>query len=202
MEQQKDKNSKTEQEFLREYDITRYFRPSVTADGVLYCPCADGIKLLLVKRGGHPFLGMYAFPGGFVEKDESCEEAALRELGEETDIAGVELKQLVTVSTPDRDPRWRCITVVYEARLSGEVPASAGDDASEAKWFTVNYDGNGGLLFDSCGERFTVKLDIVRDASGAIDINKTRITERGGIAFDHAKVIAYLFERIRREQCG
>ena len=85
MSQLIDKNGKTEERFLREYDVTQYFRPSVTADAALCVrDRADGGKILLIERGGHPFIGMYAFPGGFTEKDEPCEQTAVRELEEET----------------------------------------------------------------------------------------------------------------------
>ena len=145
MSQLIDKNGKTEERFLREYDVTQYFRPSVTADAALCVrDRADGGKILLIERGGHPFIGMYAFPGGFTEKDEPCEQTAVRELEEETGISGVPLRQLLAVSTPERDPRWRNITVVYYALLDKPIKAVGGDDATAAKWFdfTVNENGD------------------------------------------------------------
>ena len=195
----RDKSGKTESEFLREYDITKYFRPSVTVDAVLCVPKADGGRLLLIKRGGHPFIGDYAFPGGFVEKDEPCETAAARELCEETGIAGVPLRQLVTVSTPDRDPRWRNITVIFTAALDKEIPAVGSDDAALAEWFdfTVEEKGSAVKIEFAGSERFACKLDVVRDAFGAIDINNTKIVERGKMAFDHAKLTYYLFDALR-----
>lgn len=196
MEQARDKNGKTEQEFLRDYDVTKYFRPSVTVDAVLYRKTKTGIKLLMIKRGGHPFIGCYAFPGGFVERDEDCETAAARELEEETHVTGIAMRQLVTVSTPDRDPRWRNITIVFTAELPKECDAVAGDDAAGAVWFDVTINADGELLFKSAAERFEVKLDIARDTFGKIDINNTHITERGKSAFDHAKVIYLLAETV------
>lgn len=191
-----DKNGKTEAEFLRDYDVTKYFRPSVTVDGVLYRPLGEGrARILLIKRGGHPFLGCYAFPGGFVEKDEPCEVAAMRELKEETGITDVALRQLVVASTPDRDPRWRNITAVFAARVTDDVAALAGDDASDAKWFDVSIDGSR-LDFSADGESFSAALDIKRDAFGKVDLNNTRITERGRTAFDHAKIIYLLLEEV------
>ncbi|MDE7158812.1 MAG: NUDIX hydrolase, partial [Clostridiales bacterium] len=179
MDSARDRRGKTEEEFLREYDVTQYFRPSVTVDGLLYCPVGKNeLKLLMIKRGGHPFIGKYAVPGGFVEKDEPCEVAVKRELEEETCITGVPLRQLVTVSTPDRDPRWRNITVVFSGRLSAIPQATAGDDAASAKWFDVRREGN--TLYFSCDdEQFVSKLDIVRDEFGDIDLNETKIVERG-----------------------
>jgi len=193
-----DKNGKTEAQFLREYDVTRYFRPSVTVDAVLYEKRRCGFGILLIKRGGHPFIGDYAFPGGFVEAEEDCETAAARELNEETGITDVPLEQLITVSTPGRDPRWRNITVVFCAEVAARLDAAGGDDAADAVWFDVDSDiseTRAELKFSAeNGESFTAKLEPVRDAFGRIDLNRTKIIERGRLAFDHAKLIAYLLE--------
>ena len=201
MSQLIDKNGKTEERFLREYDVTQYFRPSVTADAALCVrDRADGGKILLIESGGHPFIGMYAFPGGFTEKDEPCEQTAVRELEEETGISGVPLRQLLAVSTPERDPRWRNITVVYYALLDKPIKAVGGDDATAAKWFdfTVNENGDDAtIVFDCVGEKFESRLRVVRDAFGEVDINNTVITERGKAAFDHAKIVNCLFDKIR-----
>lgn len=194
----RDKNGKTEAEFLREYDVTEYFRPSVTVDAVLFRMISDDtVRVLLIRRGGHPYINKYAFPGGFVDEDEPCETAVSRELSEETGITGVNLRQLVTVSTPQRDPRWRNITVVFCAEAGKDLRAEAGDDAADAKWFDITVN-NGTLLFKADdGESFTSKLCLAYDAFGQIDINNTTIEEQGGIAFDHAKIICYLFNLLK-----
>lgn len=196
----KDKNGKTEAEFLRDYDVTKYFRPSVTVDAVLYrVLSSDTLRVLMIKRGGHPYIGSYAFPGGFVEEDESCEVAVLRELQEETGVIGVPLRQLVTASTPGRDPRWRNITVVYCGEVNSDISFAAGDDAADAKWFDIRFVGST-LKFASIDgtENFDCTLDIVRDSYGHIDINNTKIISRGLIAFDHSKIITYLFDELSR----
>ncbi|MCH5162230.1 MAG: NUDIX hydrolase [Clostridiales bacterium] len=196
-----DKNGMTEAQFLREYDVTRYFRPSVTTDAVLCRISSGGGRVLLIKRGGHPYLGCWAFPGGFVEKDEPCEVTASRELEEETGIKNLALRQLVTVSTPGRDPRWRNITVVYYALLDGDVEAAAGDDADNAEWFDFSVEASGDfvkLAFSSEKESFCEELKIVRDAFGNIDLNNTVVTKRGKMAFDHAKIVCYLYEAAKR----
>ncbi len=198
----KDKNGLTEAQFLRQYDVTRYFRPSVTVDIAVCVPQERGMRLLLIKRGGHPYIGKWAFPGGFVEKDETCEAAAARELFEETGVSDLPLRQLVTVSTPKRDPRWRNITVVFYAIAKDAVHALGGDDASEARWFDVTCytDGDTATLnFSECdgGERFASRLRIVRDGFGDMDINGTEILASGGMAFDHAKIVCRLLDTVR-----
>lgn len=196
----KDRNGKTEAEFLREYDVTKYFRPSVTVDAVLYRALGvNALRVLLIKRGGHPYIGMYAFPGGFVEKDESCEHAVKRELQEETGITGIPLCQLVTASTPERDPRWRNITVVYCGEIKDEISFAAGDDAADAKWFDIRFEGST-LRFASIdgAEKFDCTLDVARDEFGHVDINNTKIVDRGLVAFDHAKIICYLINELTR----
>ena len=196
-----DKNGITEEQFLLRYDVTKYFRPSVTVDAVLCSVRDDGGRVLLIKRGGHPYINRWAFPGGFVERDEPCETAARRELEEETGIKNIPLRQLVTVSTPDRDPRWRNIGVIFYAKVDGDIKASGSDDAAEAKWFDfkVKLDGeNARIDFSSGGESFSEELKLVRDDFGDIDINNTKIIKRDGMAFDHAKIVCYLYDTVKR----
>lgn len=200
----RDRNGKTEDEFLRDYDVSEFFRPSVTVDAVLFDPDKNGLKILLIKRGGHPFLGYWAFPGGFVEKDESCETAVRRELSEETGVDNVKLRQLVTVSTPDRDPRCRNITVVFCGIADAALNVVGGDDADCAKWFYVKRKLDGDcvtLEFSDGTESFCSRLKIVRDDFGVIDINRTSVAERGKLAFDHAKVVAYLLDAYEKSAC-
>jgi 8-oxo-dGTP diphosphatase len=92
-------------------------------------------RLLLVRRGRPPFLGMWALPGGFCEWRETTEECCARETLEETGVT-VEVGKLLGVySDPDRDPRGHTVTVLYAARpVRGEAKGS--DDAAEARWFT------------------------------------------------------------------
>ena len=130
----RDENGLTEEEFLNKYDTSGFERPSVTVDIILL----DGKKVLLIRRAGHPFIGKWALPGGFVEPDESAEQAALRELNEETGVTNAAVKQLRCFSVPDRDPRTRIITIAFTAHLiSDNQNIAAGDDASQAEWFDV-----------------------------------------------------------------
>jgi 8-oxo-dGTP diphosphatase len=115
-----------------------YPRPSVTVDVVIFTLRDNDLQVLLVKRKHPPFEGMWAIPGGFVGMDESLEEAALRELEEETGVRDVYLEQLYTFGDPGRDPRGRVITVAYFAVAPADaLRPRAGDDASETRWWSI-----------------------------------------------------------------
>jgi 8-oxo-dGTP diphosphatase len=123
------------------YDASRYERPSVTADVVVFTILEGELKILLVKRRNWPYQGMWAIPGGFVNMDEGLEDAAYRELREETGVGRecVYLEQLYTFGAPDRDPRTRVITVAYFALVSADKlqPLSSGSDAADLGWFSA-----------------------------------------------------------------
>lgn len=114
----------------------RYPHPAVTTDIVIFTIRDGRLKLLLIKRGGEPYQGRWALPGGFVELDEDLETSARRELEEETGVSGVYLEQLYTFGRPDRDPRERVITVAYYALIpSDQVRLQAATDAEAVGWF-------------------------------------------------------------------
>ncbi len=119
----------------------------MTVDIVIFTLREGSLQVLLVKRGVPPFEGQYAIPGGFIRGDESLEEAALRELHEETGVRNVFLEQLYTFGDPQRDPRGRVITVAYYALIaSDKLSLVAGADAAEAQWFSAS--GAASLAFD------------------------------------------------------
>jgi 8-oxo-dGTP diphosphatase len=121
-----------------QYDASKYERPSVTVDVLMMSLRQHDLQILLIRRRSWPFEGMWAIPGGFVNKNESLETAAKRELQEETGVQDVYLEQLYTFGDPDRDPRTRVITVVYFALLDSErLQVKAADDASDVGWFSV-----------------------------------------------------------------
>jgi 8-oxo-dGTP diphosphatase len=122
----------------RRSGASQYERPSVTVDVVMMSLRQQDLQILLVMRRSWPFEGMWAIPGGFVNLDESLEEAARRELQEETGVQDVYLEQLYTFGDPGRDPRTRVITVVYFALLDADrLLVSAADDAAHVGWFSV-----------------------------------------------------------------
>src|SRR5690349_1626854 len=118
----KDQNVSQETEAQKHhYNASKYERPSVTVDVVMMSLRQRDLQVLLVKRGSWPFEGMWAIPGGFVNIDESLEDAAKRELHEETGVQDVYLEQLYTFGDPGRDPRTRVITVMYFALINSEL---------------------------------------------------------------------------------
>jgi 8-oxo-dGTP diphosphatase len=125
---------------MEKYDVSKFERPSVTVDIVIFTVINNDLKVLLIKRGLPPFVGHWALPGGFVHMDESLEEAARRELKEETGVESKEvyLEQLYTFGEPKRDPRTRVITVAYYALVDSTKikPHVTGMEKIEAvQWF-------------------------------------------------------------------
>ena len=117
-----------------------YPRPALTVDCIVFGLDAElELKIMLIKRDISPFQGEWAIPGGFVRMDETLEQAALRELREETGIHDVFLEQLYTFGDLERDPRDRTITVSYYALINlVEQEIQAATDASEANWFRIS----------------------------------------------------------------
>lgn len=115
----------------------KYPHPAVTTDCVIFGFDGTKLQVLLIERGIDPYKGRWAFPGGFVNMDESCEEGALRELKEETGLTGAYIEQFHTFSEPQRDPRERVITVAFYALVRIQE-VSGGDDAAQARWFPLD----------------------------------------------------------------
>jgi len=141
MSEQRNEDGLTEAEFLASYDPGRYPRPSNTVDLVLMTVSEGALKLLLIRRRNHPWIGQWALPGGFVEISEDMDDAAERELREETSITRhTYFRQLYTFGNADRDPRTRVISTAYLSLTpaSNLKAAKAGDDASDTAWVTVS----------------------------------------------------------------
>ena len=125
--------------------IHDYPHPALTADVVLLAAGDGDRQVLLVQRGEPPFEGRWVLPGGFVELGESPEEAAHRELEEETGIRGVRLEQMRVFGDPGRDPRGHVVTVVFWGLLTGDWSpgqpprhVEAGSDAASARWWSID----------------------------------------------------------------
>ena len=116
-----------------------YARPALAVDCVVFGLDDDDLKVLLIRRDLEPFQGRWALPGGFVHMDETVDEAAKRELSEETGVGRVFLEQLYTFSALDRDPRERIVSVAYYALVNlSDHRVKAATDAREAAWFAAS----------------------------------------------------------------
>lgn len=262
-DKKRDKQGLTEEEFLASYHAGNYVRPSVAADMAIFAITEEkkknyrklsekNLSILLIQRGVHPFLGCWALPGGFVRPDETAEQAARRELQEETGLNEVYMEQLYTFTEPARDPRTWVMSCAYMALIDcKKVHLQAGDDAANAKWFRLSYrlrheqkeyrhaeDGRSiraivriqqyELLLspDEFRADESGSDEFRADESGSDDfkdspdnakspeilkaviqktITKTEdmeaveyaLLENDGLAFDHARIIAYAVERLR-----
>lgn len=120
------------------YDASRYERPSVTVDVVIFTLIERELNVLLVRRRRWPHEGMWAIPGGFVQMDESLETAARRELEEETGVRDIYLEQLYTFGEPKRDPRTRVISVAYIALVRADKQKlRASEETIDVGWYPV-----------------------------------------------------------------
>lgn len=115
----------------------KYPRPAVTAD-VVAITKEEVPKVLLIQRGFEPYKGCWAFPGGFMEMNETTEVCAIRELEEETGLRLDNMVQVGAYSKVDRDPRGRTITIAYLAIVREPLTVVAQDDAAKAEWFPIN----------------------------------------------------------------
>ena len=122
----KDMESMTEEEYLAQYKPSDYERPSVTVDMLIFTITRNQrLAMILIKRGGHPERGKWAIPGGFVEMDESLEDAAARELKEETDLDHIYLEQLyIVIKGPGSFPWhiWRWFRLIHCNTHRGMMP--------------------------------------------------------------------------------
>lgn len=222
-----DRLTNGEKGFLNSYDSSKYEKPSVTVDMLIftigeeekgnYRKLSDKVlKLLLVKRGEHPYKNYWALPGGFVKVDESLEEAALRELKEETNLEDIYMEQLYTWGEVSRDPRTRVISTSYMSLVDSQsLEIKASEDAADAKWFEIScklYQENktiteSGYILKSLYRLELNNEDIklfaiimVKKVINGKHLNITReIVEAEGIAFDHAKIIEYGIDRLHNK---
>ncbi|MGI6123417.1 MAG: NUDIX hydrolase [Acetivibrionales bacterium] len=221
----KNKQGFTEEEFLAAYDPGNFERPSVTVDMLIFTVTDEEnenyrklpekvLRLLMIKRGDHPCIGQWALPGGFVQMDESLDEAALRELKEETNIDNIYMEQLYTWGDVGRDPRTRIISASYMSLVdSSTLDIKASDDADDAKWFTVScklhqeqrtLTKKGYMLqrtfrlnLSNEENNLSATVRVIKTVEGKVTKVEREIVELDGIAFDHAKIIEYAIERLR-----
>lgn len=217
----------TEKEYLDQYDITVYDRPSIATDIAVFSigekmeeenyrkDPESVLKLLLIKRDEYPFKGLWALPGGFLRADETPMNAAFRELKEETGVDGAYLRILDMFGKPGRDPRGWIISNAYLALIeAAEYRVHAGTDAWEAAWFETRIDLDneksvieGNEIF----KEYTYKISLINDDGekvSAVVVRKSsyinfheesvyEIKENNGLAFDHPEIILRAFLTLR-----
>ena len=115
----------------------KYPRPAVTTDCVVFTQ-EEEPKVLLIQRGNEPYKGCWAFPGGFMNMEETAEECAVRELKEETGLTVNQIQQIGAYSKVNRDPRGRTISIAYLAIVDAPTAVSGMDDAAKAAWFPLS----------------------------------------------------------------
>ena len=165
----------TEKDFLAGYDPNAFERPSVTSDILVFTTRKTQLFLLMIRRSLPPFQGKWAIPGGFIQMDETAEEAAARKLSDETGISGIYLEQLRTFSRVDRDPRMRILSVAY----IGMAPFSRLAELPEEKTEET-------ALFEIVREGGRIFLESPREGR----------LEEPDIAFDHYEMITAAVRRM------
>lgn len=202
-----DDNGVTLEEFLNNYKSKDYPKPSVTADIVLLSIRKGKPKILLIKRGGHPFLDYWALPGGFAEKNETIFETAQRELYEETSIKNIPMEELGVFSSPNRDPRsWTMTDAFLSVVDEKKIKPIAGDDAKDAKWFDISItDSDCKVTLDLSNhcENEIINIELNKIITEGVTQNNITFHTifNDGIAFDHGEIIAKALTKIKFIKC-
>lgn len=223
-------NGLNEQDFLSTYDSSKYEKPSVTVDMLLFtldelktCDIKrlpeKELKILLIKRKDHPFIDDWAIPGGFVDINESVDDAAYRELKEETNIDNIYMEQLYTLGEVNRDPRMRVISTSYIALVNKKgLKEKAWDDASDLSWFSINKELieeyktqddeiiKNYILSLVSNEKGIKILYNITEVISFIGFNKKvsykfnlKESSNSKLAFDHVDILSYALERMNNK---
>ncbi len=159
-----------------DYDPSQFPAFAVTVDVVVLTVAESELQVLLVRRGVPPFEGMWAIPGGFKRPEETLDEAATRELGEETGVDGATMRQFGAYGDPGRDPRMNVVTVAYFSVLREVDGVAGGTDAAAAALVPVDdvLRGKVDLAFDHARivrdsvERVRVDLELTGIATAFV----------------------------------
>lgn len=170
----RDARGLTEEEAIARYRSRNYPKPALTADIVVLSKKQDELYALLVERGGHPYIGQLALPGGFANEQEPVEQTAARELEEETGVRGIPMELVGIFSRPGRDPRGWVVSAAFAALADSETLAvRAGDDAASAGWYKI-----------------------VQDSIGLTLQRQGKIAKAENLAFDHAEILTAALHKL------
>lgn len=216
-----------EKDFLNNYHQDDYDRPSVAVDMTVFSvrnllmenyrklPQKD-FSILMIQRAQYPFKYMWALPGGFIRNGESAPDAARRELEEETGLKQADLKPLGVFSEPKRDPRGWIISCGFMALIEeNKTPLTSKNDAAKALWFSVSLkdlENSSELIKNGYIKKSRKKLVLTSEKIKLSAIIETqeistlydrqvfyKVLENNSIAFDHAKIIAFSIDKIRKD---
>ena len=205
-----DKKYNSEEEFLKDYDPSKFDRLSLTTD-ILIFSISDDIQdnyrklndkyfsVLLVKRENYPFKDKWCLPGGFVKIDEDLEDAPIRILADETGLHNIYLEQLYTYGDVNRDPRTRVISTSYMALIDkNKLDEKITKNAS---WFNITKLEDKDKIYitlDNGNEqlKFTIKKELKEKTT---DRYKFTVVDNDNLAFDHPLVITSGIERLKNK---
>lgn len=198
----KNKDGLTEKEFLDQYNPGDYKRPSVTAD-ILVLGMAKNftnLKILLVKRGNHPFIDCWALPGGFIEDNETAFQAAKRELEEETGLKQAYLDQIYTFTKPGRDPRMWVMSIAYLALVSKLDEVKGYDDADDAAWFDLFFTDEK-ITLKNEERNVVIEYSLTEEKFKNSILTYTNyipeLVSEEKLAFDHVEIIIEAIKKLR-----
>ena len=199
----------TEKEFLQEYDISQFDRPSVAADIAVLAIRSEytdnyrreankKLSVLLVKRGAYPYKDKWALPGGFLQQNETLEECAVRKTIEKTGVDPVSVMPTGVFSELDRDPRTRVISHAFVSVLTEDVDIKSTGEAGETKWFDVEFTREG----ESCtlrlrSDNITIETIMKRSSHKFGNYRYTYISG-DKLAFDHSLILAASLSALRK----
>ncbi len=213
----------SEVEYLKQYNINKYFRPSVTVDAILYTIgetnsenyrklAEKQLEILLIKRSSHPFKDVWAFPGKFIQENETFLDAINNCIESKVHVNNIYLEQLYTWGDPNRDPRGRIISTSYMGLVPKHSPNI--EESDTLKWFSIKIN----TLSESTketknGYKKVEDLEIILNAEDITLKNKVRVVKelkngdlmiytqilKSDLAFDHAKLLIYSVERLKNK---
>lgn len=200
-----------EQDFLSQYDPCKYDLLSASVDNVVFSIDSrieennyrkldeQKLMVLLIKRKEHPYMGRWSLPGGFIEKNETLEEAAIRVLNVKTGLENLYLEQLYTFGKPDRDPRMRIISCAYMSLIDRSTfTLKSSQEDYEISWFEVRLsENNGEMLLKSDECEFNIPINKAEIQNGRLQTVNYDIQNESPLAFDHASIILEGLLRLR-----